>query len=249
VVTLTNAWSVDDAHAMETLRDAEMEELRLIYDSSNHVFLATLVHPQHGQGLGVYKPAQGERPLHDFSYGTLHLREVAAYHFATLLGWTLIPPTVARDGPRGPGSLQLFIEHDPSEHYFTFRGEEAMREQLIRFAAFDLLVNNADRKGGHLLRDADGRLWGIDNALCFHQLQKVRTVIWDFSGERLSEAWVADIERARDCLESGDESTETLRSSLSARELEALVARCAALSRHPVLPEMFAYRCVPWPLI
>ena len=249
MVALTNAWSVDDAYAVEALRDAEVRDLRLIYDSSNHVFLATLLHPQHGEGLGVYKPAQGERPLHDFPYGTLHLREVAAYEFASLLGWRLIPPTVAREGPQGAGSFQLFIEHDPSEHYFTFRGEEALREQLIRFAAFDLLVNNADRKGGHLLCDAGGRLWGIDNALCFHQHQKVRTVIWDFCGERLPEAWVADIERARDRLESGDESTETLRSNLNARELEALAGRCAALSQQPVLPEMFAYRCVPWPMI
>ena len=108
--------------------------------------------------------------------------------------------------------MQLFVEHDPSEHYFDFRGERAHRMQLIRFAAFDLLANNADRKGGHLVRDAQGRLWGIDNALCFHRQHKVRTVIWDFAGERLPAAWVSDIERVRECLAAEDESAEALRS-------------------------------------
>ena len=249
MAAVTNAWNADDGYALEALRDAEVRDLQLIYDSSNYVFLATLVHPQHGEGLSVYKPAQGERPLHDFPYGTLHRREVAAYEFARLLGWRLIPPTVEREGPRGPGSFQLFIEHDPSQHYFAFREDESYREQLIRFAAFDLMANNADRKGGHLLLDGQARLWGIDNALCFHQYPKVRTVIWDFSGARLPDEWVADIERASDCLAARDDSTEALRSCLSEPELEALSGRCAALGEQPVLPEMFPYRCVPWPLI
>ena len=81
-----NAWTVADAHAPEALRDAEVRELRQIYDASNYVFLVDLAHPDHGEGLGVYKPARGERPLRDFPYGTLHDREVAAYEFACLLG-------------------------------------------------------------------------------------------------------------------------------------------------------------------
>ena len=153
MVALTNAWTVDDAHVEQALREAELRELRLIYDSSNHVFLATLVHDDYGQGLGVYKPARGEQPLHDFPYGTLHRRELAAYELSRLLGWDLIPPTVEREGPEGVGSLQLFIEHNPAEHYFEFRTDERHHERLVRFAAFDLLANNADRKGGHLLRD------------------------------------------------------------------------------------------------
>ena len=240
---------MDDPHCVEALRDAEVQDLRLVYDSSNYVFLATLMHEQHGEGLAIYKPAQGERPLFDFPDGTLHSREVAAYELARLLGWPIIPPTVERDGPRGEGSMQLFIAHDPSEHYFDFREDERCHEQLIRFAAFDLIANNADRKGGHLLRDRGGRLWGIDNALCFHLRQKVRTVIWDFSGRRLPAEWVTDIERVRDCLAGDDESAAPLRACLSGSEVEALVGRCAALAQEPVLPEMFGYRCVPWPLI
>lgn len=244
-----NGWTVADAHAPEALRDAEVRELRQIYDASNYVFLADLAHPDYGEGLGVYKPARGERPLRDFPYGTLHDREVSAYEFARLLGWDMVPPTVERDGPQGIGSMQLFIDHDASEHYFTLREDDGMKEQLIRIAAFDLITNNADRKGGAVLRAADGHLWGIDNALCFHEQQKVRTVIWDFVGEPLPQSYVADIERVRECLASDDESADSLRSRLSAPELSALVRRCDEMASNPVLPEMFAYRCVPWPLV
>ena len=249
MVALINAWSVDDPHVIEALRDAEVQDLRQVHDASNYVFVATLAHPRYGEGLAIYKPLRGERPLHDFPHGTLHNREVAAYEFARLLGWAIIPPTVKRDGPQGEGSMQLFIEHDPAEHYFAFRDDEAYHGQFVRFAAFDLLANNADRKGGHLLRDALGRLWGVDNALCFHQQRKLRTVIWDFSGVRLPEEQSADIVRVRDSLADDDESSEALRSCLSELELAALVRRCEELAEHPVLPEMFAYRCVPWPLI
>ncbi len=249
MVALSNAWTVDDVHALGSLREAEVGELRQLYGASNYVFLVTLTHEQHGEGLGIYKPARGERPLHDFPYGTLHSREVAAYEFARLLGWDIVPPTVERQGPEGVGSMQLFIDHDPSEHYFSFREDDGMKEQLIRIAAFDLITNNADRKGGAVVRAADGHLWGIDNALCFHEQQKLRTVIWDFVGEPLPQSYVSDIQRVRECLASDDESADPLRSRISAPELAALVRRCDELATNPVLPEMFAYRCVPWPLV
>ncbi|MSQ42338.1 MAG: hypothetical protein EXR65_04805 [Dehalococcoidia bacterium] len=244
-----NPWSVDDPHALEALREAAFGELKMVYDASNYVFLASLTHPRYGAGLGIYKPARGERPLHDFPFGTLHRREVAAYEFSRLLGWEIIPPTVEREGPRGEGSLQLFVAHDHAQHYFKLREQQRYAEQLIRFAAFDLLANNADRKGGHLVLDAEERLWGIDNGLCFHQYQKLRTVIWDFAGAPLAERWAADIARVRDCLAAQEESTAEFRALLSETEVQALVRRCAALAAHPQLPEMFAYRCVPWPLI
>ncbi len=226
-----------------------MRDVRHIYAASNYVFLATLAHAAHGEGLGIYKPAQGERPLHDFPDGTLHEREVGAYQLSQLLGWNLIPPTVEREGPHGVGSMQLFIEHDPSEHYFNFREREPLHDQLVRFAAFDLIANNADRKGGHLLLDGDGRLWGIDNGLCFHRHRKLRTVVWDFAGETLPGDWVADIERVAECLDAGDESADALRACISEPEREALVERCREMVGEPVLPEMFPYRCVPWPMI
>ncbi len=249
MVALTNAWTVDDAHALGSLREAEVGELRQLYGASNYVFLATLTHEQHGEGLAIYKPARGERPLHDFSYGTLHSREVAAYEFARLLGWDIVPPTVEREGPEGTGSMQLFIDHDPEQHYFTYRDEERFEQQLVRIAAFDLLANNADRKGGAILLGRGDRLWCIDNALCFHEYQKLRTVVWDFAGEAVPPEQVADIERVRDCIASGDDSADALRSCLSESEHRALIARCDALAAHPVLPEMFPYRCVPWPLV
>lgn len=245
----TNAWSADDPWVEAALRDAEIGKQQLVYDSSNYVFITELMHPEHGAGRGVYKPEGGEQPLHDFPFGTLYRREVAAYEFSELLGWRLVPPTVERDGPHGTGSMQLFIDHDPSEHYFSHREQAELEQQLVRFAAFDLIVNNADRKGGHLLLDPEGRLWGIDHGLCFHQQFKVRTVIWDFSGRRLDGEAVADLRRIRNCLIERDETTLPLLSRITQREVQALIQRCEEFIDTPVLPEMFPYRCVPWPLI
>ncbi len=232
---LTNAWTPDDAHVLESLREAEVGRLQLLYDSSNYVFLAELEHPEHGPGLGVYKPQRGERPLADFPHGSLYRREVGTYELSRLLGWEIVPPTVERDGPEGLGSMQLFIAHDPDEHYFALRDRTDLHEQMMRFAAFDLVANNADRKGGHLLLDAEARLWGIDNALCLHRQEKLRTVIWDFATEELPERWQLDLRRVHDCLRVG--------------ELEALLERTSKLLAHPVLPEMYPWRCVPWPMI
>jgi streptogramin lyase len=124
----------------------------------------------------------------DFPRASLARREVAAYLVSEALGWRLVPPTVYRkDGPIGSGSLQLFIEHDPGYHYFTF--SDADRQRLHPVAIFDLLINNADRKGSHLLLDPDGHLWLIDHGLCFHREDKLRTVIWDFAGEPILKIW------------------------------------------------------------
>lgn len=245
---LTNLWSPDDAFVVDALRTAEITSLRMIYNSSNSVFLATLAHPEHGEGLGVYKPATGEAPLSDFPYGTIHRREVAAYEFSRLLGWDVVPPTVLREGPHGEGSMQLFIEHDPRAHYFVLREQQQFEQALMRIAAFDLVANNADRKGGHVLL-AGERLWCIDNALCFHRHEKLRTVIWDFAGRELPDAWVDDLRRVSDCLARGDEPAAPLLEHVSPAEVVALVQRSAELASHPVLPEMYPWRCVPWPLV
>jgi hypothetical protein len=246
---VTNRWSPDDAHVLDALREADVRDLDLLYDSSNYVFLASLAHPEYGEALGVYKPAAGEAPLSDFPYGSLHRREVAAYDLSCLLGWQMVPPMVEREGPRGIGSMQLYIEHDPARHYFALRGEKVYRDQLVRLATFDLVANNADRKGGHILLDAQDRLWGIDNALCFHRVDKLRTVIWDFAGTTVPDALLADIERVSARLAAADPSTAPLRALLHPAEVAALLRRSAALLAHPVLPEMYPWRCVPWPLI
>ena len=145
----------------------------------------------------VYKPGRGERPLWDYP-GGLFRREVAAYELSAALGLEVVPETVLRlDGPHGEGSVQRFVDADFSEHYFTLLDEPLYHAQLRKIAAFDLLANNGDRKGGHLLKDPAGRIWGIDHGLCFHVENKLRTVMWDFAGEELPPEVLAGCEARR----------------------------------------------------
>ncbi len=200
--------------------------------------------------LAVYKPSAGERPLWDFPFGSLHRREVAAFEVSEHLGWSVVPPTVLRDGPLGTGSVQLFIEHDPRRHYFVLLDDEQHDEQFARMATFDLLVNNADRKGGHVLLAEDGHIWGCDHGLTFHVETKLRTVIWEFGGWQLPGAWCADLRRLADDLRSGAPIASTLRTLLSRAEMEALALRADAIVRAGALPALDAEdRPYPWPPI
>ncbi len=247
--TIREPWYPDQPHVLEALREAEIGELELVGDSSNYVFVAELSHPERGDGLGVYKPERGERPLHDFPDGSLHRREVAAFELSQLLQWRLVPPTVEREGPYGVGSLQLFIEHDPDQHYFVLREKERLWPQLQQLAVFDIVANNVDRKGGHLLLGAGDRLWAIDNALCFHRHGKLRTVIWDFAGHELDTDCLRDLRRVYSQLSSDAPEADELLARLSADERVALIERIGVLIARPLLPEMFPWRCWPWPLI
>lgn len=197
----------------------------------------------------VYKPQRGERPLWDFPAESLAGREVAAYLVSEALGWALVPPTVFReDGPLGPGSLQLRVEHDPEQHYFTF--SETVRQQLRPAVLFDLLINNADRKGGHILLGSDDKLWLIDHGISFHAEPKLRTVIWDFVGEPLPAALLADLEKLQTQLALHSGLRAELSVYLNRDELSALDDRLAALlaSGHfPAPPE--DQRATPWPLV
>ncbi|MSQ30499.1 MAG: SCO1664 family protein [Dehalococcoidia bacterium] len=246
--SLPAPWDPLDPRVEDALREAAIGELHLTVNSSNYVYVAELAHAVLGPGLGVYKPERGEQPLHDFPEG-LYAREIAAADFARLLGWEIVPPTVECIGPHGVGSLQLYIEHDPRVHYFGLREGDTYDEQLVRFAVFDLLANNADRKGGHLLLDPRGRIWGIDNGLCFSAAPKLRTVIWDYAGTAIPAAWLADIARVRAALVEGDAASAALRARLDAAERAALVERCEEMLATPVLPEMYPWRCTPWPLV
>lgn len=221
---------------------------RFIY-GSNYTFMVTC------QGTAesikaVYKPMEGERPLWDFPDQTLGKREMAAYHVSEALGWNLVPPTVFRtkEAPMGPGSLQIFIEHDPEYHYFNFKEQD--KAQIPWVMLFDLLINNADRKAGHLLFDPQGKLWLIDHGLCFNVDDKLRTVIWENAGESIPEALVSDLETLIPMLDVGGPLYRNLISLLQPIEIAALQNRAGALVESGIFPRPPEdRRAYPWPLI
>lgn len=221
----------------------EIQVLGLLPGSSNYTFLGQL--SGEGGALVVYKPRKGETPLWDFPGGTLCQREAAAYQISRAAGWDLVPPTTLRDGPLGEGAVQLFMDHDPSITAFDLGATHL--QDLRAIALFDVLANNADRKAGHVLLARDGSVWGIDHGLCFHEEPKLRTVLWDFVGEALTEEEMRHIGRLRDALEG--EARENLAGLLSARELDALVARVERMLNRPVFPEPGPGRPIPWPPI
>ena len=145
--------------------------------------------------LGIYKPRCGEAPLWDFPDGTLYKRERAAFVLSEALGWQLVPPTVIRDGPNGIGTMQLYIHHSREDaDYFSLR--EQHQREVKQMALFDLIANNTDpAEAGHCLRGEDGHIWGIDHGLTFHAHPKLRTVIWDFSGEPMPQELLHDLRR------------------------------------------------------
>lgn len=211
--------------------------------SSNNTFLVTVAHDGR-QAPAIYKPGRGERPLWDFP-DRLYRREVAAYELSEALGWGFVPPTVeVDDGPLGAGSLQLFIDADFEQHYFTLLEDESHHRMLKRMATFDVIANNADRKGGHCLIDGDGRLWGIDHGLCFHTQPKLRTVIWDFAGDELEPDDRDDLRRL---VEAG--LPDTLTRMLGAEEGQALEKRARRLLADDRLPEPRTDHPFPWPLV
>jgi uncharacterized repeat protein (TIGR03843 family) len=215
---------------------------------SNYTFLAEV--SQDSQTLlSVYKPSRGERLLWDFPAASLARREAAAYVVSEALGWQLVPPTVYRKhAPIGPGSLQLYVEHDPEQHYFNL--SQADRQRLRPVVLFDLLINNADRKGSHLLFDEHHHLWLIDHGICFHAEDKLRTVIWDFAGETIPERLCADVQAFIMKLRSDSSLAGLLQPLLTQKELKALLTRAehlVSLSQFPKPdPEQ---RSFPWPLL
>jgi uncharacterized repeat protein (TIGR03843 family) len=226
----------------DLLVDGEVRIKGRLPDSSNATLLVELALGDE-TALAVYKPLRGERPLWDFPRG-LYRREIAAYELSRALGWELVPRTVAREGPLGPGSIQQFVHADFEQHYFTLVEGAAHREALRAICAFDLLANNADRKSGHCLLGPEGRVWAIDNGLCFHAEPKLRTVIWDFGGEPLGAPLIAALRRflARP-LPGG------VAEWLEPDEQEALRARAEALLRAARFPEPRGGRSYPWPLV
>ena len=214
---------------------------------SNSTFLVTLRHPGF-EARAVYKPEHGEQPLWDFPEGTLSRREVAAYLVSQALGWELVPPTVyRRSAPLGRGSLQLFVDHDPGYHYFSFHPEH--RARLQKAAAFDAVINNADRKGGHVIVDVNDHIWLIDHGVCFHEEDKLRTVIWDFAGQPLPAELCSDLLRlAQQLTQPEHKTTHLLTQLLTSAEVQALANRAQRLVEAGAFPSPHPdRRPYPWP--
>jgi uncharacterized repeat protein (TIGR03843 family) len=235
--------------AEELLLIGTFEDCRPLWYSSNYVYLAQLC--AGGETFAaVYKPRKGEAPLWDFPDGTLYRREVAAYRLARLLGWPIVPPTVVRgDGPHGPGSLQVYVPHNPESHFFVQRDNPELVSQLQRMCVFDVVANNADRKGGHCLLDASGHIWGIDHGLCFHEQYKLRSVIWDWAGDAVPDEWLDDVERATAAIDAESDEAAPLLELISRAERTALLTRARKLLRDRRYPVPGAQRHYPWPLV
>ena len=203
--------------------------------------------------FAVYKPRLGERPLWDFTDGTLWQREVAACVVDRALGLDMVPTTVGRDDlEHGPGALQRIVPHDPSEHYFTLREDHDLTPQLRRMVVLDLLLDNADRKAGHVLLERDGderRIRLIDHGVCFHADPHLRTVAWDFGGEPMRTSECELGERLAAMLEDGDEAVAPLEDLLDDEERARLLVRARDVARSSHLPVPAHDRQYPWPLL
>jgi hypothetical protein len=227
-----------------------MQLVGRLLDASNATFLAEI---EAGSGAGqagtqtmraIYKPVRGERPLFDFPVGTLANRERAAYLLSEAIGWAIVPPTVLRDGPLGPGMVQQWMDEDVDTDVLELLRKPD--DRLRRIAVFDLLANNADRKGGHLIVVAGGHVYGVDHGICFAAQPKLRTILWGWRGQPLADAEVEGVRRVCRALDGrlGDD----LRELLSEREVAATAERARELLEHPVFPQPDPTRpAVPWP--
>jgi len=233
------------AELRAALETAELEVVGRMRYSSNATFLVEA--KVDGVELAaIYKPRRGERRLWDFAQGTLCQREVAAFELSDALGWDIVPLTVLRDGPLGIGAVQRYVDHDPDEHFFTLRDDHV--DRFREFAWFDVLANNTDRKGGHCLHDqANDVIVGIDHGLCFHDEYKLRTVIWEYAGERLPSEAADDVCRVVAELHEGP-LHERLAPLLDEEELDALDRRAQVLLTRG-LPLPGDWHSTPWPLV
>ncbi|MGW6022925.1 SCO1664 family protein [Streptomyces sp. NPDC055099] len=256
---------------MELLARGELTVRGRIREASNAVLYCSVSY-EGREAACVYKPVAGERPLWDFPDGTLAQREVAAYEVSEATGWGLVPPTVLRDGPHGEGMCQLWIEGSPDAELLALvEGDEpgagwkaigfvdvgegrtallvhADDERLRRLAVLDAVINNADRKGGHLLPGSGGRLYGIDHGVTFNADDKLRTLLWGWAGEPLSAEAVGVLESLRDGLGGGEPLALRLGKLITGAEVDALRARVDALlasGKHPVPGG--EWPAIPWP--
>lgn len=233
---------LEDATQLEILLRGEIAIVMRMPYSSNATYLVSVTLDDKSV-QAIYKPMRGEKPLWDFEPG-LHRREVAAYRLSQAMGLCCVPITILRDGPSGEGSLQLLIESNPDEHYFTiFEQRQDLHDQFRAMCAFDIVANNTDRKSGHVLVDKNSHVWGIDHGVCFSEDFKLRTVIWEFGGEDITQQL---LEKIKPLTETVPLEVATL---LSAQEVVAISERAKWLvegARFPVDPSGRHY---PWPLV
>lgn len=261
----------------EVLQRGELTVIGRIRSASNATFLCEATHGVQIRHC-VYKPVRGEAPLWDFPDGTLAGREVASYLVSAALGWDVVPYTIIRDGPAGPGMVQRWVDQPgdddgddrpagpdlidlvpagkvpagflPVLQAYDYAGDEvtlvhADDERLRRIAVFDVLVNNADRKGGHVLHGVDGGVYGVDHGVTLHVEDKLRTVLWGWAGKPVDDETLSDVAKLGDAL-NADLGAE-LCGLITPREVAALRARVVGLLGNPVMPTPDRRRPIPWP--
>jgi uncharacterized repeat protein (TIGR03843 family) len=261
----------------EVLRDGELTVIGRIRSASNATYLCESTLGESSVHC-VYKPVSGEQPLWDFPDGTLAGRELAAYLVSAQLGWNIVPHTIIRHGPAGPGMLQLWVQQPGDEvdsapapwpdlvdlfpvnkrergylpvlRAYDYAGDEVILMhaddiRLWRMAVFDVLINNADRKGGHILRDLEGHIYGVDHGVSLHVENKLRTVLWGWAGKAIDDPTLQAVGALADAL--GDQLADTLADNITDAEIRALRRRAHALLDDPVMPGPNRHRPIPWP--
>jgi uncharacterized repeat protein (TIGR03843 family) len=233
----------DDTEALRLLCDGELDLEGRLLDASNVTLVGT-IRTDTRAAEAVYKPVAGERPLWDFPDGTLAGREISAFLVSEATGWRVVPPTVLRDGPFGPGMVQIWMDGDERVDLGAFVRRDD--PELRRMAVYDAVVNNADRKGGHIIPMPDGHVYGVDHGICFSVDPKLRTLLWRWAGRPLTAEAVEVLERLSD--ELRDDLGEQLHEHLTRREVRATQQRVAELLRSGRHPQPSGdWPALPWP--
>ena len=213
-----------------------------LVDASNATLFGTIAYEDEAMDV-IYKPIAGERPLWDFPDGTLADREYAAFLFSNLAGFDCVPPTILREGPAGLGMVQLWIDVDESIDLAQFFGSD--EGSLRNLAIFDACINNTDRKIGHLLPEESGHLFACDHGVTFHVDDKLRTVLWQWAGDALTQAEIGNLKRVAQVVRSHE---ELFTSHITKDELAALLMRIERLVSEGVMPlPSDEWPAIPWP--
>ena len=245
-LTVDGGLSLPLDEALSLLRDGEMSIEGRLVDASNATFYCAVTCEGRSAAC-VYKPVAGERPLWDFPDGTLAEREVAAYEISATAGWRIVPPTVYREGPAGPGMVQLWIDTDDTVDIARFMRRRDV-EQLRHISIFDAVINNADRKGGHLLPTVGGHVYGVDHGVSFSVEDKLRTVLWQWADARLPRPCIDVLRCVRTEMDQGlGQRLAELLTRREVRQTRLRIDRLLSTGRHPEPGD--GWPPVPWPPI